>query len=334
MKKYIIGLMVFVLLFVVGCTTQPDTTMISDNIISEPSEVDLVVTSIEFNGILYPIKNDKVPSPAGVNINLRETDYNEGELYTLISKKPTVGILSNINVGKAALAGEHYKILSPYYREIVGPGDDTMGKLVTRKDSNIDRPSQLEGKVVGIQGSADGSTIAMMTALRKIYNVDLDTITFQVVDSNMAPILVEEGKLDAAMFDSDYILTDDFSQRYKTVIDFNKEIYLFYGTVPPASFFVVKKEFYDASPQTYDLIVDYLTESYAWYKDNAEEVSRLEAEDSGNPYELLLLKSQYEHRGGYVTERDIAAYNDFYETAVMRGVISDVPNLNNIFIKK
>ena len=296
-------------------------------------DVDLVVTSIQFNGVLYPMKNDKVTSPEGINIDLKETDYNQGELYTLASKKPTIGVLSNINVGKAYLQGEEFKVLTPYYREILGPDNKTMGQVVILKNNDITNPKQLEGKTVGIQGLADGSTIAFMTVLRQVYQVDLDKVNFEVVDSNMAPILLEEGKLDASMFDSDYILTEDFDTKYKTLVDFNKQMYYWYGTVPPASFFVVKKEFYDSDPRTFNKIIDYFTEAYSWYKDNAEEVSRMESEQSGTSYELTLLKSQYEERAGHVTGRDIAAYHDFYETAVMRGVIDEVPDLNKIFIR-
>lgn len=335
MKRNIIfGILIILLLLVTGCTTQTGDD--SSNVSMDEStthEVDLVVTSIEFNGILYPLYNNKVPQPNNFELNIRETDYNEGELYTLLSNKKTVGVLSNVNVGRAYLEGEEYKILSTYYREIVSPNGDTMGKLVTSIDSSINSPEDLVGKTVGIQGSADGSTIAMMTALRKIYNVDLDSITFEIVESNMAPILVEEGRLDAAMFDSDYILTEDYDTKYKTVFDFNRDLYDFYGTVPPAAFFVVRKDMYDENPDLYKDIISYLKENYEWYRNNVEEVSRAEAEQSGEPYELILMKADYEARAEEMTERDIAAFNDFYETAIERGIIDEVPDLNQIFIR-
>ena len=333
MKKYI---MILCAILIVSMLTACDSNIGKDDLgynNKEKLNIDLVVTSIQFNGVLYPLQNGKVKEPDNVDIDIKETDYNQGELFTLASKKPTIGILSNINVGKAYLKGEEYKVLAPYYREIVGPNNMTMGQVATLKNSDIESPRDLEGKTVGIQGVADGSTIAFMTALRKAYQVDLDKVNFEVVDSNMAPILLQEGKLDATMLDSDYILTDDFSNTYKTVIDFNKEMYKRYGTVPPASFFVVKKDFYDQNPNAYDSVIDYFTDAYKWYQDNAEEVSRMESEADGSSYELTLLKSQYEQRAGKVTEQDVAAYNDFYKTAKLRGVISDVPDLNKIFIR-
>ncbi len=286
----------------------------------------------EYNGVLYPLKNQLVSEPDGIEITLKTTDYISGELFMLASKKPTVGILSNVNVGKSYLKGEEFKVLSANYREIVGPKGFTMGQVITSKNSKVNSPKDLVGKKIGIQGMADGSTIAMMTSLRKIHNLDLDEIEFVVVESNMAPILVNEGKLDAAMFDSDYIMTSDFNEHYKMVFDFNKDMFDFYGTVPPSSFFVVKKSFYDKNPEAYDKVITYFTSAYSWYKNNLEEVSKLEAAEHDEDWNLIYEKAGYEERGGHVSEKDIAAYYDFYETAKLRGVIDEVPDLKKIFI--
>ncbi len=333
MKQFIALTFIVSLLFLTGCGSDYDDegTLIPTEPISD-LEVELVVTSVEFNGVLYPLENDIIPEPEGVDINLRTADYSEAELFTLASNEPTIGVLSNINVGRAFTEGEIYKVLTPYYREIVGPNGDTMGKVVTMLDSNIMTPKDLEGKRVGIQGEADGSSIAFMTALKKIYQVDLDTIEFIAVESNMAPLMLQEGNLDASMFDSDYIITEGFSESYKVVIDFNREMYDFYGTVPPASFFVVKKEFYDEDPALYNRIIDFFTENYQWYKDNVEEVSQLEADASGDSYETIRLKADYEERAGKVTEKDIGAFYGFYEIAKERGVIDFIPDLNELFI--
>ena len=324
-------LMILSLLVLTSCSNRSPVDPLYDQQVVEDKEIDLVVTSVKFNGVLYPLQEGKVPEPEGINVNIKTAGYFQSTLHSLASNKPTIGILSNIEIGIAQENGEEFKVLTPYYREIVGPDGTTMGQVVAKKGSNL-LPENFEGKRIGIQGESDGSTIAMMNILRKAYQVDLSKVEFVVVESNMAPILVNEGKLDAAMFDSDYILTDSFSQHYETVLDFNKESYEFYGTVPPASFFVVKKSLYDMDPNSYNKVITYFSECYNWYRDNVEEVSRMEAEDEGESYELVLLKSKYEERAGNLIERDVSAFNDFYETAKLRGLIQEVPNVYDLFV--
>jgi len=329
MEKMIVLLLMIVCFFVVGCTSTSDPTgkvLVEDDV----KKVDLVVTKIGFNPVFYPIENEKVPMPEGIEIRIIKAGYSQAELYSLSSDHPMVGVLSNINVGRAYDYGMIYKVLAPYYREGPGPDGMTMGQLVGKKDSGINLLSDLYGKKVGIQGESDGSTIAMKTAMRKM-GVDLSQIEFVAVQSELVPALVTKGELDAAMFDSDYILTSDFDDEYETVMDFGKILYEIYGVVPPAKFFVVREDMYEDNPDLYDAVVQFFRDNLEWSNENIEEITKLQSQKTGDDYDFLILKSNYATRLDKITSKDVEAYEDFYETALQEGVIDNIPDLEKIF---
>lgn len=294
-------------------------------------ELNLVVTNVGFNPIFYPLEQGKVSKPDSVDINLVTTSYSQAELYTLATKgTPTVGVLSGVNIAMAYNNGQKFRVLAPYYREIVGPEGFSVGQVVTLKDSDINGPKDFEGKKIGIQGEADGSTLIMKTALKK-YNVNLSNIEFIGIDSENAPALLERGDLDAAMFDSDFIIASDFDAKYKTAFDFGKVMDDTYGIVPPAKFFVARASEYVKNPQIYNDAVDYFSKNYKWSRDHIEEITRLEAESSGDDYSFLLEKSGYESRLDTLLPSDKKAWNDILQTAYEEGVLDKIPDINVIF---
>ena len=327
-KKMLISFMLVCLTLSVILINMPAYT--SDN--PEKKRVDLVVTKVGFNPIFYPIDNNKVPMPEGIDIRMVTAGYTQAELYTLSTDHGIVGILSNVNIGKAYNGGLKYKVIAPYYREGLGPDGRTMGQLIVSKDSDLNTLEDLYGKRVGIQGEADGSTIAMKTAMKNKYDLDLSKIDFVAIESEMAPILVEKGEIDAAMFDSDYILSASFDENYRTLMDFGADLYELYGTVPPAKFFVVRSDFYEEDPELYESVVDFFRKNYQWSLDNIEMITREEAEKTGEDYDFMLLKSKYSTRLDSITEKDIAVYEEFYKTAQDEGVIEKVPDLEQIFV--
>ena len=312
------------------------TTQDHDNIKEvDIHEVNLVVTSVGFNPIFYPLDKEKVEHPIDLEINLIKTSYSQAELYTLVTDDiPTVGILSGVNLAKAANEGQRYQVLAPYYREIVGPGGFSVGQVVAMKDSSINSPKDFEGKTIGIQGEADGSTLIMKTVLKNVYQVDLSKVEFIAIDSEMAPALIRRGDLDAAMFDSDFIFASDFNANYKTVLDFGKEMKDFYGTMPPAKFFVAEEGMYLSDPEAFHKAVDFFRENYKWSLENLEEITQLEAQESGDDYSFLLEKTKYEKRMDSMTEADAYAWKAILETAYAEGVIEFVPDVNWLFAEE
>lgn len=301
---------------------------------SESSEekVKLVLTNkVGFEPMFYGIENEKAPEPEGVDVEIVTAKMTQAELYTLSTESPIIGILSNINVGRARNKGMNYTIIAPYYREGLGPGNETVGKLVTDKDSSIEKPSDLYGKKVGIQGKYDGSTIAMMTAMREKYGLNLSKIDFIAAEVNTAPILVRQGELAAAMFDSDFILKEDYNEKYRTVMDFGKDLHELYGSVPPAKFLVVRSKHYREDPEIYDKAVEYLRRNYQWSMEHKESVARAHANRTGEDYAFLIKKYGYFSRLGELTEQDVDVYREFYETAKKRGAIEKVPDLKRLF---
>ncbi|NOQ55321.1 MAG: hypothetical protein GQ477_00785 [Nanohaloarchaea archaeon] len=326
LKNTIIILLLAVTLFV-GINTL--NSHLSNN--STEHQIDLVITNVGFNPIFYPIENNKIPMPKDITINIITAGYSQAELYTLATDNGIVGILSNVNIGKAYNNGLKYKIIAPYYREGLGPDGRTMGQLIIKKDSDINNLYDLYGKKIGIQGAADGSTIAMKTAMRYKYNLDLSKINFVAIESEMAPLLLQKGELDAAMFDSDYILSTDFNETFETLMDFGADLYELYGTVPPAKFFVVRADLYDEKPEVYESVIEYFKENYQWSLDNIEIITQLESDKSGDNYDTLILKTKYATRLDNITQKDLDAYEAFYETAIYSGVIEEIPNLNELF---
>jgi len=325
-----IGIMAILLglVLLAGCSTVVDTTP------EEPEQqrINLVVTNVGFNPIYYPLDEGKIPMPENIDVKLVKTSYNQAELYTLSTKgTPTVGVLSGVNIAMAYNEGQEYRILAPYYREIVGPKGFSVGQVVALKDSDINSPKDFEGKKIGIQGESDGSTLIMKTVLEKVYQVDLTKIEFIGIDSENAPALLEKGSLDAAMFDSDFIIASDFDAKYKTALDFGKEMQEFYGVVPPAKFFVARADEYAKTPQLYDEAVFYFKQNYLWSVNNLEEITRLEADESGDDYSFLLEKADYEKRLDSLSDADKFAWKAIWETAVSEGVLSSVPEIDSIF---
>jgi len=299
---------------------------------SEIKEVDLIVTNVGFNPVFYPIDNKKVPLPAGIKVNLKTASHSQAELYTLATpNKPLVGILSNVNIGKAYTHGMIFKIIAPYYREIVGPDGRSMGQLVVAKDSAIKTPKDLYGRKVAIQGEADGSTIALKTVLKNNYNLDLSQINFVGLENEIMPELLRRGDIDAAMFESDYILTSRFDQMYRTLVDFGKDLKAMYGVVPPAKFFVVRKDLYDQDPELYEKTVQYFRDNYQWSLDHLEEICQLESAHTGEDYQIIMKHMVYESRLDSLTAKDVEAFQYFYQMAFEAGIIEQIPDLNVIF---
>jgi ABC-type nitrate/sulfonate/bicarbonate transport system substrate-binding protein len=295
-------------------------------------KIDLIVTAIGFNPVFYPIENKKVPMPDGIDIVLRPASYSQAELYTLSSPaRPFIGILSSINLALARSKGLKFKILVPYYREIVGPDGQSMGQIVVTKNSAIKTPQDLYGKRVAVQGESDGSTIAFKTVLRKKYNLDLNKIHFLAIENALMPILLKKGDIDAAMFDSNYILSKNFSENFETLIDFGRDLQDLYGTVPPVKFFVVKESLYDADPSLYTKTIAFFRENYAWSKQHMDMICQLEAEKTGESISFLLKKSQYESRLDTLTANDLNVFQDFFETAYLEGILEQRISPSEIF---
>jgi ABC-type nitrate/sulfonate/bicarbonate transport system substrate-binding protein len=324
--KYVIMALMLGILVLAGCTNEP-------KIPDERPDLNLVVTGVGFNPIFYPLHEGKVPEPQSVNVKIVESSYNQAELYTLATKgTPTIGVLSGVNLAIAYNEGEKFKVLAPYYREIVGPKGFSVGQVVALKGSSINGPKDFYGKKIGIQGATDGSTLIMKTVLFKIYNLDLDRIEFIGIDSENAPALLEKGEIDAAMFDSDFIFASDFDSRYKTVLDFGKEMNEFYGTVPPAKFFVARYDEYQKNPEIYDDAIKYFRANYEWSQEHLEEITRLEAEESGDDYDFLLEKAKYEIRLDKMNYKDWFAWEAILGTAYSEGVLDYIVTTDTLFI--
>lgn len=320
MTKIIFMLIVFALL-ITGCSSNNDT--------NEVEEIEIIVSSVGFNPIFYPLENNKITKPDNIDISLKVGGLNEVELYTLTSKKNGIGILSSINIARAYENGREYKVLAPYYRETVGPDNRSMGQIITNIDSDIETIGDLYGKTVGIQGEADGSTIALKTALR-LQGVNIGDINFKVIDTDLSQEILSKGDVDATMVDSDVILSPRFDSRYKTVYDFGLVIQENTGTVPPVKFFVVEKNKYEENPKIYDKTIEFLRENYQWSRNNQLEISNARNQKTNEDINLLISKFNYENRLDTLTDNDIESLNEFYITAKNENIINGEVPISNL----
>jgi ABC-type taurine transport system substrate-binding protein len=299
---------------------------------TDKKTVDLVVTSVGFNPVFYPIKNNKIPQPEGTKVNLKTADYGGAQFYTLSSKNhPMVGILSSINLGITHNKGYNFTVLAPYYREIIGKDGRSMGQLVVKKNSSIKEPRDLYGKKIADTGKMGGSTIALKTVLKEKYQLDLNEIFFTSPNTNALPSLLEKGDVDAAMFDSDHILIPNFDEKYRTLVDFSKDMEELYGAIPPAKFFVVKKELYDQDPALYKKTVQFFKENYQWGVENINLIAEEEAHNSGKDYHEIIKHTQYESRLDDLKPEDLVALSALYKTAQEEKIIDEIPNMKELF---
>ena len=162
----------------------------------------------------------------------------------------------------------------------------------------------------------------------------LSKINFIAIESELAPLHLENGDLDAAMFDSDYILASSFNNKYRTLMDFGADLFELYGTVSPAKFFVTRSDWYDKEPEIFHKVIDFFRANYKWSLEHIKEISKIESEKTGDNYEYLIASSKYSSRLDEITAKDITSYKYFYETAVELGVIKFIPDLNQLFIIK
>lgn len=294
--------------------------------------VDLVITRVGFNPVFYPISKNIIPMPKGIKINIKTAGYSQAELFTLSTiDKPLIGILSNVNIGKAFNNGLEFKILAPYYREIPGPENMSMGQLVIKSNSSIKSPTDLYGKKVAIQGLADGSTIALKTVMKNKYSLELSKINFIAIDNEIMPHLLKSGQIDAAMFDSDYIISENFKKDYRTLIDFGMDLKKMYGSVPPAKFFVVKKGLYTKNPEKYNKVIDFFRKNYEWSRKNIKKICLWRASKTGEKFNDLVKKSNYEIRLDKLTKKDLPAIKEFYKTAFNEKIINKIPDIDKLF---
>lgn len=325
-------------LLVVSVSANAYLFSVADTASQEDDKVKVVTSElVGFEPLSYAISNNKVPEPEGLHVEFETASMSVAELNTRATDEPIVGILSNVRLAKAYNDGEDFKVLAPWYREGMSPYGDTVGQLVTSADSDIDEPKDLEGKRVGLQGLEGGSATAAMTALRE-EGVDLSTITFEGVDEQTGPTLVREGELAAAQVDSSVIMQEDFSDTYKTALDFGKVLHEEYGAVPPSQFVVVRQEDYEENPEKYDRALEWLRQNYQWARENdkqiAEKTTQLEdTEAYGEPVDLLTKKTDYFTRLGEIKDKDLAVLEAYFQTAKEQGTIEEVPNLEKVFDK-
>ncbi|MGM5482984.1 MAG: ABC transporter substrate-binding protein [Nanobdellota archaeon] len=297
-------------------------------------EINIVMARQGFDPINYALNHNVVDKPEGIKINFVGTDYSQAELYTLSTKKPTIGILSSVNIAIAANKGKKFKILAPQFGDVVGPRNMSMGQLIVLKNSEINSVQDLKNKKIGIQGKADGSSIAMMTTMHKKYGADLDDFKFMAIKSQLAPELLKKGAIDAAMFDSDYILKENFKEEFKTLIDFGKDLKELYGCIPPIKFFVVEKENFNNNPELYKKTLNYLKKNYYWGQANLEKICANYSKTHNIAYDKCLTNPKYTQRFKSLEKKHLKVFKDFYKVAINRGVIKKVPEVNELFIKE
>lgn len=310
----------------------------SDPAASNRDEKVQIVASelIGFEPMSYAISHRKVPEPEGLDIELKTASFTAANLNTLAANKPVLGVVSNIHLANAYNNDKEFEVMAPWYREgMCGYKEMTVGQLVTAKDSDIKEPKDLYGKKVGlIGGRTGGSAMALQTALRA-EGVNLSRIEFVGVTSENAPILVKEGKLAAAMFDSSFIVTPDFDQEYRTVIDFGKVLHDEYGAVPPSQFVVVREKYYEENPEKYEKATQWLRDNFDWARDHMRQISQVRSEGdgeaAGKPVDLLMKKSTCFSRIGEFNEDDKEALQHYYETAEDVGTIEKIPDLDKVF---
>lgn len=291
---------------------------------------------VGFEPMSYAISHRKVPEPENLNIELKTASFTAASLNTLTTNEPVLGVVSNTRLVKAYNNDKEFEVMAPWYREgVCGFKEMSVGQLVTAKDSNIEEPEDLYGKKVGlIGGRTGGSAMALQTALRS-QGVNLSRIEFKGVTSENAPILVREGKLAASMFDSSYIVSPDFDQKYRTVIDFGETLNDTYGAVPPSQFVVVREKYYEENPEKYEKATQWLRDNFEWARNNMEEISEIrsqgEGEAAGKPVDLLMNKSTCFSRIGEFNQNDKEVLQNYYSTAKEVGAINSIPDIDKVF---
>lgn len=291
---------------------------------------------IGFEPMSYAVSHRKVPEPRGLHIELKTASFAAANLNTVTTSEPVLGVISNTHLVKAYNNDKEFEVMAPWYREgICDYKEMTVGQLVTAKDSDIEEPEDLYGKKVGlIGGRTGGSAMALQTALRA-EGVNLSRIEFVGVTSENAPILVREGELAAAMFDSSFIVTPDFDQKYRTVIDFGKVLHDKYGAVPPSQFVVVREDYYEENPEKYEKATQWLRNNFEWSRDNMRQISEVRSqgggEEAGKPVDLLMKKSTCFSRIGEFNEDDKEVLQHYYETAKEVGAIEKIPDIDRVF---
>ena len=304
---------------------------------SETEELQIVASElIGFEPMSYSISHRKVPEPEGLNIELKTASFTAASLNTLTTEDPVLGVVSNTRLVEAYNNDKEFEVMAPWYREgMCGYREMSVGQLVTDKDSDIQEPEDLYGEKVGlIGGRTGGSAMALQTALRS-EGINLSRIQFEGVTSENAPVLVREGELAAAMFDSSNIVSPDFDDNYRTVIDFGETLHDTYGAVPPSQFVVVREKYYEEDPEKYEKGTQWLRDNFDWARDNMEQISRArsegEGEAAGKPVDLLMNKSTCFSRIGEFNQEDKQVLEDYFETAKDVGVIDQIPDIDSVF---
>jgi len=291
---------------------------------------------IGFEPMSYAISHRKVPEPDGLNIELKTASFTGASLHTITTQEPVLGVLSNTRLIESYNRNQTFEVMAPWYREgMCGHREMSVGQLVTAKGSAIQEPEDLYGATVGlIGGRTGGSAMALQTALRT-QGINLDRINFTAVESEMAPVLVREGRVDAAMFDSSYVVDPSFNESWRTVMDFGEVLHNTYGAVPPSQFVVVREQHYEDNPRRYDRATQWLRDNFEWARDNIEQVSQVrsrgEGEAAGRPVDVLVDKSTCFTRIGTFTEKDKQVLQEYYATAQEIGAIETVPDLDAVF---
>lgn len=217
------------------------------------------------NPIWYPIRNGNVSSDR-VDLDMQAVSPGEERRVTLSG---------SVDMGTMDVAGianlhredrlDDWVIIGSYYVEGEGGPevDQSAMQVFARGGSGITDPSDLRGKTVALGEPGSTSNLMFKVVMAEEYGVSPDEYDI-LYKPESAPVLLEQGDVDAALAWTHHVVDESWRQDYVSVVDFGEDYTERYGGVPSNAVIVAREDAVRANPDRYAAVLDLMAEADDW----------------------------------------------------------------------
>lgn len=265
-KATVIGLAA---ILIIGVIVASNTANTSENI----SETQLVAAWPDYgpNLVMWPIENDRV-SLEGANVEPKKVSEGQ-QMKLLLSGKVDIATTDIAGIKRLYEEGEmeDYTVIGGYYIEKSVNGS-SISTVYSQRDSDITEPKDLKGKTLALGEPGSTSNLLFKEVMSEKYGIE--PTEYEIVHKPQgAEVLLEQGDVDGALVWSQFVVSEEFNEDNRKVVDFGTDFKELHGSMPSNGVFVAEKSAVEENPEKYRKVMQLFKKSHDWSRANLETIA-------------------------------------------------------------
>ncbi len=284
------------------------------------------------NPIWYPITNGNVSSE---DVTIEANPVSPGEEGRLaLSGDVDMGTMDAAGIADLHREGrfDDHVVIDGYYSEgDVYDGESAM-QVFARADSNISDPTDLRGKTIALGEPGSTTNLMFKAVMDNRFNVSPDEYTI-LYKPDSAPVLLEQGEVDAAQAWTHHVVDEEWRQDYVSVIDVGAEYTEMYGDIPSNAVIVAPEDAVRDDPQAYVDALELIRDGADWSDRNEDVIIDAFAEESAD-FDRAVWAEVWNYMDYYhpLDEDRIAANNRLFELQQQYGEANTTVTMSDIVL--